>query len=145
MHLTRIGYTYHALKELDLDPETNIAKDIFYKQIKKFNPQLTEASISLLLGDIRNKLNNEDLGREFYRMISSNSGIKFIDFEHPEANDWTCVTEMPCINGGDEFRPDITLLINGLPLVFIEVKKPNNKGGILVELHRMNDQRLPNP
>ena len=145
MHLTRIGYTYHALKELDLDPETNIAKDIFYKQIKKFNPQLTEESISLLLGDIRNKLNNEDLGREFYRMISSNSGIKFIDFEHPEANDWTCVTEMPCINGGDEFRPDITLLINGLPLVFIEVKKPNNKGGILVELHRMNDQRLPNP
>ena len=28
MHLTRIGYTYHALKELDLDPETNIAKDM---------------------------------------------------------------------------------------------------------------------
>lgn len=111
MHLTRIGYTYHALKELDLDPETNIAKDIFYKQIKKFNPQLTEASINLLLGDIRNKLNNEDLGREFYRMISSNSGTKFIDFEHPEANDWACVTEMPCINGGDEFLINLTQLM----------------------------------
>lgn len=83
MHLTRIGYTYHALKELDLDPETNIAKDIFYRQIRKFNPQLPEESISLLLGDIRNKLNNEDLGREFYKIISSNSGTKFIDFEHP--------------------------------------------------------------
>lgn len=34
MHLTRIGYTYHALKELALDPETNIAKDLFYRQIK---------------------------------------------------------------------------------------------------------------
>ena len=61
MHLTRIGYTYHALKELDLDPETNIANDIFASQIRKFNPRLTEESISLLLGDIRNKLNNEDL------------------------------------------------------------------------------------
>lgn len=111
MHLTRIGYTYHALKELDLDPETNIAKDIFYRQIKKFNPQLTDESISLLLGEIRNKLNNEDLGREFYRMISSNSGTKLIDFEHPETNDWTCVTEMPCINGGDEFLINLTQLM----------------------------------
>lgn len=111
MHLTRIGYTYHVLKELDLDPETNIAKDIFYRQIKKFNPQLTEESISLLLGEIRNKLNNEDLGREFYRMISSNSGTKFIDFEHPETNDWACVTEMPCINGGDEFLINLTQLM----------------------------------
>lgn len=145
MHLTRIGYTYHALNNLNLDPETNIAKDIFARQIKALNPEMTDDGITLLLGDIRNKLNNDDLGREFYKMISSNSGTKFVDFEHPENNDWACATEMPCINGSDEFRPDITLLINGLPLVFIEVKKPNNKGGILVELHRMNDQRLPNP
>lgn len=81
MHLTRIGYTYHALKELALDPEKNIAKDIFYRQIKKFNPQLTEESTNLLLGEIRNKLNNEDLGREFYRMISSNSGIRFSNWQ----------------------------------------------------------------
>lgn len=145
MHLTCIGYTYHTLKDLNLDPETNIAQSIFTRKIKDFNPDMSDEQVGLLLGDIRNKLSNEDLGREFYKMISSNSGTMFIDFEHPDNNDWACVTEMPCINGGDEFRPDITLLINGLPLVFIEVKKPNNKGGILVELHRMNDQRLPNP
>lgn len=145
MHLTRIGYNYHTLKDLNLDAETNIAQTIFTRKIKDFNPDMTDEQVNLLLGDIRNKLNNDDLGREFYKMISSNSGTKFIDFEHPENNDWACTTEMPCVNGSDEFRPDITLLINGLPLVFIEVKKPNNKGGILVELHRMNDQRLPNP
>lgn len=145
MHLTRIGYTYHTLKDLNLDPETNIAKDIFFGKIRQLNPGMTDEKANLILGDIRNKLNNDDLGREFYNMISSKSGIKFIDFDNPENNDWACATEMPCINGSDEFRPDITLLINGLPLVFIEVKKPNNKGGILVELHRMNDQRLPNP
>ena len=44
---------------------------------------------------------------------------------------------MPCINGDEEFRPDITLLVNGMPLVFIEVKKPNNKGGIGEERERM--------
>ena len=72
---------------------------------------MTEESISLLLGEIRNKLNNEDLGREFYRMISSNSGTKLIDCEHPETNDWACVTEMPCINGGDECLINLTQLM----------------------------------
>lgn len=44
---------------------------------------------------------------------------------------------MTCKNGSDEFRPDITPLINGIPLAFIEVKKPNNKGGIKAEYDRM--------
>ena len=47
-------------------------------------------------------------------------------------------------NGRDEFRPDITLLINGLPLIFVEVKKPNNKDGILAE-HKRIQKRFSNP
>jgi type I restriction enzyme R subunit len=35
--------------------------------------------------------------------------------------------------GDEEFRPDITVLINGMPLVFIEVKKPNNREGVIAE------------
>lgn len=54
------------------------------------------------------------------------------------------VTELPCKRDQDEFRPDITLLINGLPLVFIEVKRPNNVDGIQAERDRM-DRRLRNP
>jgi len=47
------------------------------------------------------------------------------------------VTEATIIQNGDsKFRPDITLLINGLPLGFIEVKKPNNPNGILAEKER---------
>jgi type I restriction enzyme R subunit len=34
------------------------------------------------------------------------------------------------------FDPDITLLINGMPLVFIG-KKPNNQDGILAEHKRI--------
>lgn len=54
------------------------------------------------------------------------------------------MTELTCKNGDDEFRPDITLLINGMPLSFIEVKKPNNRDGILAERHRIN-ARFRNP
>ena len=48
------------------------------------------------------------------------------------------VTELNYKNGDDEFRPDIILLINGMPLAFIEVKKPNNHEGILAEINRIN-------
>lgn len=38
---------------------------------------------------------------------------------------------------GDNFRPDITLFVNGLPLAFFEVKKHNNSKGIEAESDRM--------
>ena len=143
-HLTRIGYTYRSLHSLHLDPGTNIDIDTFSKSLRTFNDNLTDTDISLFIGKIQGMLNNEDLGREFYEKVLSNKIYTVIDYDIPSNNTWECVTEMPCENGGDNFRPDITLLINGLPLVFIEVKKPNNRGGMLEEYHRMNDTRIPN-
>lgn len=143
-HLTRIGYTYRSLHSLHLDPETNIDTATFSQKLKEFNPEISEGEIDLFIGKIRVMLNNEDLGREFYEKILSNKTYNVIDYDHPKNNVWECVTEMPCENGGESFRPDITLLINGLPLVFIEVKMPNNHGGMLQEYHRMNDVRFPN-
>jgi len=39
--------------------------------------------------------------------------------------------------GDEEFRPDIVLLVNGMPLAFVEVKVPNNKNGILAVRDRL--------
>lgn len=143
-HLTRIGYTYRSLHSLHIDPETNIDINTFSSKLREFNPGLSEKEAELFIGKIRVMLNNEDLGREFYEKILSNKTYQVIDYNTPENNIWECVTEMPCENSGESFRPDITLLINGLPLVFIEVKMPNNRGGMLQEYHRMNDTRFPN-
>ena len=63
--------------------------------------------------------------------------IKIIDFENFDNNTFNVVTELTYKNGEDEFRPDIILLINGMPLVFIEVKKPNNREGIIAEHNRI--------
>ena len=67
-----------------------------------------------------------------------------VDFENPKNNVFHCTDEFTCKRDQDEFRPDITLFVNGLPLAFIEVKKPNNHGGMLAESNRMNRQRFPN-
>ena len=71
-------------------------------------------------------------------MLTTTSGIKLIDFKDFNNNSFHVVTELTCKNGDDEFRPDITLIINGMPLAFIEVKKPNNHEGILAERDRIN-------
>lgn len=145
VHLTRLGYTYRSLHSLHLDKQTNIETIMFSDALKKFNEGITDTEINLFLGKLQGMLNNEDLGREFYTKVLSNKLFKVIDYENPKENSWVFATEVPCENEGESFRPDITLFINGLPLVFIETKKPNNKGGIQEEFHRMNDTRLPNP
>ena len=71
-------------------------------------------------------------------MLTSTSGIRLLDFNNFANNSFHVVTELTCKNGDDEFRPDITILINGLPLAFIEVKKPNNREGVLAERDRIN-------
>ncbi len=124
----------------DYDHRTNILTDVFLNAVKRLNPSMSDQKIASLLSKIANIANNDDLGREFYQMLSSNSGIKLIDFDNPGKNDWHVTTEFTCENEEteDNFRPDITCFVNGMPLAFIEVKKPNNRDGILAERERIN-------
>ncbi|HHX70409.1 MAG TPA: type I restriction endonuclease subunit R [Gallicola sp.] len=137
LHLCRLGYKYISLKDAKWNIETNIFVDIFNESIKKINTEVDDKDIQRLYDKISLALDNEDLGKQFYEMLLSNK-IKLIDFDNFENNSFHVVTELTCKNDEDEFRPDITLLINGMPLVFIEVKKPNNKEGIIAERNRIN-------
>lgn len=139
LHLCKLGYTY--LDDIcAYDTKTNIMIDVFLNAVKRLNPTLSSQEVSLLFSKIINIADNDDLGREFYSLLSSNNGIKLIDFENPDNNDWHVTTEFTCENEDtdDNFRPDITCFVNGLPLAFIEVKKPNNHEGILAERERIN-------
>ncbi|PKN89436.1 MAG: restriction endonuclease subunit R [Deltaproteobacteria bacterium HGW-Deltaproteobacteria-1] len=138
LHLCRLGYNYLSLANAKRDETTNIFTDLFSESIKQINPDVEEIDIKRLLEDISLALDNEDLGEAFYKMLTNSSGIKLIDFNDFKNNSFHVVTELICKNSDDEFRPDITLLINGMPLVFIEVKKPNNHEGILAERDRIN-------
>lgn len=137
LHLIRLGYKYLSLKDAMWDKETNIFPNLFSNAISRINPEIDEQTSTRLLEDIKLSLDNEDLGRAFYEKLIEQSGIKLIDLENPSNNTFHVVTELSYKNGDDEFRPDITLLINGMPLIFLEVKKPNNQDGILAERKRI--------
>lgn len=140
LHLCRLGYKYLSLSNAHIDESTNIFTNIFAESIVRINSEkdISENDLKKFFGDVSLALDNEDLGQAFYEMLIATSGIKLIDFKNFDNNSFHIVTELTYKNGDDEFRPDITLLVNGMPLVFIEVKKPNNQEGVLAERDRIN-------
>lgn len=142
MHLTRLKYDYLSLKQYNggICSETNIFRSLFWAGINRINGcNLLEQDIDRLLEELTIKLSNDDLGRAFYKILLDGiNGLHIIDLEDDSRNTYHAVTELTYRNGEDEFRPDITLLINGLPLAFVEVKKPNNRDGIIAEHNRIN-------
>lgn len=145
LHLMRLGYQYLSLREPNLkwDESTNIFTDIFHDSIKHINPELSDLEVKQFYDEISLCLENEDLGKAFYEKLIDQSGTRLIDFEDFNNNTFNVVTELTYKKDDDEFRPDIILLINGMPLVFIEVKKPNNQDGILAE-HKRIQTRFQN-
>lgn len=140
LHLTRLGYEYLSLKKAVWDKNTNIFTDLFKESIGRINPDLEADEVKRFYDDVVLTLDNEDLGRAFFEMLLAKSGTKLIDFDNFDNNSFHVVTELPYENGDDSFRPDIITLINGMPLAFIEVKKPNNRDGIIAERKRINDR-----
>ena len=159
MHLMGMGFKYVSLKGLktkyviapktEFDPLTNILTDYFTEAYNKLNPNVENEAAGKLLAKIQSSLMNDDLGRQFYNEILLNTGERIIDLSSPanfyKNNTFQVTTEMTCGDkDSDNYRPDITLFVNGLPLAFIEVKKENNHKGILAETDRMK-QRFVNP
>ncbi|MGN1392942.1 MAG: DEAD/DEAH box helicase family protein, partial [Succinivibrionaceae bacterium] len=151
-HLMEMGYEYISFKgvstkdgvleKTDVDPLTNILPSYLKKSFLKLNPTKHEGDFEKLLTKIQNSLNNDDLGKQFYNDFLLNPDERIIDLSGPENfrvnNTFQVTTELTCGDkNSDNYRPDITLFINGLPLAFIEVKKENNTKGIQAETDRM--------
>ena len=150
LHLMRLGYTYlprNGKEIAERDPDTNILVSVFKEQFLKFNNYLTEEDFERELANIKLELDQNDLGRSFFRRLQDQEDSVYIDWEKPEANTFHLALEVTCKNGQDEFRPDIVVFINGLPLSYIEVKQPNairdGKTGIQSEQDRTR-QRFEN-
>ena len=149
----RLGYDYQSLKDIDLHTETRIAVNRFKPAIEKINGRsFSDEEIQAIIADILSVIKNNDLGKAFYKwLINPQDRVKLIDFDCIENNDFAVVDELTFGKEGTEsekegsFRPDITVLINGIPLAFLEVKHPNNEGGIQAEFNRMLNKRLEKP
>ena len=146
----RLGYNYQSLKtdDVDIDFNTKIFVNRFKPALEKLNGrEISYDEIKTILVEINKTIKSNDLGKSFYNwLINPLNKVKLIDLDNIDNNDFAVVDELPftIIEGIEDgsFRPDINILINGMPLAFLEVKKPNNEGGIQKEFERMINKRL---
>ena len=86
VHFTRLGYTYMSIKDkkrnIDYDGDTNIFYSQFLSAINRINQtELTLADAKKIIGELKIKLDNDDLGKSFFQILQSDiNGIKLIDF-----------------------------------------------------------------
>ncbi|MGN8466948.1 type I restriction endonuclease [Helicobacter pylori] len=139
MHLAELGYDFIPIKdEPKLDTATNILTDSFTQAFERLNPNPTKNAKDVL-AEMKKRLNYDDLGKSFYEYLLK-SEHQIIDFDNPNNNLYEMMAELPY----KSLRTDITLFINGLPLVNIEVKQPFAEKGITEEKVR-HIQRYKNP
>ncbi|WQU78655.1 type I restriction endonuclease subunit R [Helicobacter pylori] len=139
MYLAELGYNFISQKDKPkLDTATNILTDSFTQAFERLNPNPTKNAKDALT-EMKKRLNYDDLGKSFYEYLLK-SEHQIIDFDNPNNNLYEMMAELPY----KSFRPDITLFINGLPLVNVEVKQPFAKKGIKEEKFR-HIQRYENP
>ncbi len=142
MHLAKLGYDFIPTNSKEnkpnLDTDTNILTDSFTQSFERLNPNPNKNAKDVL-AEMKKRLNYDDLGKSFYEYLLKSEN-QIIDFDNPNNNLYEMMTELPY----KSFRPDITLFINGLPLVNIEVKQPLAGQGIKEEKDR-HTKRYENP
>ena len=116
---------------------------IFLNALKRINPQVDEEILRGIVSEFRKDYTATDMvdtNYRFYNQIRNginvkvkNNGkedfeiVKLIDFDNVENNDFHCVNQM-WIKGRFRYRrPDVLLFVNGLPVVFIELKNSTVK------------------
>lgn len=111
---------------------------VMLESLKKINPTISESKLEELVQEYKKDYSGTDIvatNYNLYHMLRNNKKIdvinngkkdfefvKFIDFENVENNTFTAVSQMWIQGRYNYRRPDVILFINGMPLVFIELK-----------------------
>ncbi|ALS38448.1 type I restriction enzyme R subunit [Enterococcus rotai] len=120
-----------------------VLPDVLLEYARKLNPSIPDALIvgevqAIIKDDSLNSRLLKDKNYEYYQSLINGVNIKFslndeeqietlklIDFEHPENNYFIAARQVWIAGEIGYRRPDIIVYINGLPLVWIELKKPS--------------------
>jgi len=109
----------------------------------RFNPTLPPEAIANAVDDLtrdRSAMSLEAANREVYRLLKEGitvsvadrehggqktERLRVVDWERPENNDFVLVSQLTVTGPLYTCRPDLVGLVNGLPWLVIELKKPS--------------------
>ena len=143
--LQKQGYYYLSPEDREAERE-NLSDVVFSGRLRaaidKINPNIPEDVKEQALREVLNLPgpNLSENNKAFHQMLSDGVRVEYqkngdavgdnvwlIDFENPLNNDLRVCNQFTVVENGITKRPDIVLLINGLPLVVIELKNPADK------------------
>ncbi len=134
------------------DREVVLTRDLMVA-LKRLNPGLPDNVYDQALKEIISVFSSQSLVRinqEKHELLISGVKVKFrqedgeqtierlhvFDFDNPEANEFLAVRELWVSGHAHRRRADMVGFVNGLPLMFCELKRPDKN------LHRAYDENL---
>ncbi|MCO6387803.1 type I restriction endonuclease subunit R [Aliihoeflea sp. 40Bstr573] len=148
--LTDLGYAYTHASQIAPDgaaPERTAYTDVILIErltaaAEQLNPSIpadarAEAIKQIFITETPSLVEEN---RRIHRLLTEGVDVEFatgdgeikgdkvwlIDFDNPDNNDWLVTNQFTVVEGRHNRRPDIVVLVNGLPLGVIELK---NAGG----------------
>ena len=144
-HIDCFNETFGAGGTLGRDTPANVVLVPRLKEsLQKLNPDLPGEAITLAIEELtrdRSSLNPVVANREIYKMLrdgvrvdirrddgaEETETVKVIDFDNPENNDFLLTSQLWITGEMYKRRADLVGFINGLPLIFIELKAVHKK------------------
>jgi type I restriction enzyme, R subunit len=141
-----LGWTYRTREQIAaLRPDDSevLLLPLLREKLKALNPEVLtdEARVDAIITKLRACRDNEqwitwlkDGVNHQFDPGETTKDVRLINYENLQENDW-CVTNQFPVEGNTPRRPDIVLLINGIPVVVIEAKtasrnKPDWREGV---------------
>ncbi|MEE9408007.1 MAG: type I restriction endonuclease subunit R [Polaribacter sp.] len=153
-HLIGQGYTYYNgtdISPISDNPQREnfssvILEQHFKDSLKKLNPTLPESARVEAYQKVIN-LGTEDImenNERFHTLLTNGVTVEYtkdgrtkginvalLDVENPENNSFWVVNQLVVKENNNEKRFDVVIYINGLPLVFVELKSASDEKATL--------------
>jgi len=116
-----------------------ILKDRLRREVARLNPEIPEEAREYALKQVLG-LSSQNLvesNEAFHRMLTEGvpveyqkegdtvgASVRLVDFGNPMSNDLIVTNQFTVVQKDITKRPDVVLLVNGLPLVVLELKNP---------------------
>lgn len=138
----QMGYRYECGYDVERDPRNPLHEEVLRASLRRVNPGLTDYALGELVKQLKeidgadlvaqnetftdylqNGMPVEDKVGGEYRTVNA----RLIDYDEPERNDFRIVNQWTVEEYATK-RCDLVLMVNGLPLVVMELKSPSNEG-----------------
>lgn len=152
----KLGYEIRKLdpspEKMDILPDGTgrsdkrecVLPDVLWESLKKLNPSVKEGMLKSVFDELKDDYSNKDINQvnhDLYKKIRDGIKLTFtnangaedflfvrlVDFDNPENNAFTAVSQMWIKGRYNWRRPDVLIFVNGMPFVFIELKNSIRK------------------